>query len=306
MIIVCPACATRYVVPDSAIRAEGRTVRCAKCRHSWFQEGEAAASEPPTQADEAHLQAAPERVEESGVGETAPALADADQGRLEHADASGEAEPAVDLADAGKPSEEPLSSTPNFAEVPADELAGSETHGHADTPHAPGFPPVHTDTSPVHHDTPEHRDEPQHTAGRSQNRLLLGGAIAFVLLIAALIGAARYFGGPDWLPLGQPTFAAAQPDLVLRFPAERQDRRTLPNGTEFFGASGSITNVGQETRRVPPILIVLRDNQNRIVYSWEVNPPKAALAPGESVTINEAVTDVPAEAHVAEIGWKPS
>ena len=39
MIITCPACATRYVVPDSAIGVDGRTVRCAKCRHSWFQEG---------------------------------------------------------------------------------------------------------------------------------------------------------------------------------------------------------------------------------------------------------------------------
>jgi len=39
MIIACPACSTRYAVPDSAIGVDGRTVRCAKCRHSWFQEG---------------------------------------------------------------------------------------------------------------------------------------------------------------------------------------------------------------------------------------------------------------------------
>ncbi|MEL0253108.1 MAG: zinc-ribbon domain-containing protein, partial [Novosphingobium sp.] len=39
MIIACPACSTRYVVPDSAIGVDGRTVRCARCRHSWFQNG---------------------------------------------------------------------------------------------------------------------------------------------------------------------------------------------------------------------------------------------------------------------------
>lgn len=39
MIIACPACNTRYAVPDAAIGVDGRTVRCAKCRHSWFQEG---------------------------------------------------------------------------------------------------------------------------------------------------------------------------------------------------------------------------------------------------------------------------
>ena len=39
MILVCPQCATRYIVPDSAIGATGRQVRCASCKHSWFQEG---------------------------------------------------------------------------------------------------------------------------------------------------------------------------------------------------------------------------------------------------------------------------
>ena len=48
MILQCPECSTRYLVPDSAIGTEGRTVRCANCKRSWFQ-GPAAA--PDTVVD---------------------------------------------------------------------------------------------------------------------------------------------------------------------------------------------------------------------------------------------------------------
>jgi predicted Zn finger-like uncharacterized protein len=39
MILTCPACETRYLIADGAIPAAGRQVRCASCKHSWFQPG---------------------------------------------------------------------------------------------------------------------------------------------------------------------------------------------------------------------------------------------------------------------------
>ncbi len=161
-------------------------------------------------------------------------------------------------------------------------------------------PPVYSDDDPSPFD-----HQPPFRRRRNPAKMWTIAGVAFALTVAALGGAAWQFGLPQWLPGPVQTFGADRPDLVLSFPPEKQDRRQLPNGTEYFGASGTVTNNGKDVRAIPQILIVLRDSQDKVVKTWEVPPPQDELAPGESVTINAAVTDVPKSAKVAEIGWKP-
>ncbi|MXO69438.1 thioredoxin [Altererythrobacter marinus] len=292
MIIACPACSTRYVVPDSAIGVEGRTVRCAKCRHSWFQEGNLPdVPERPLDRPGSRPDSPPDSAPAGNDAAPPPAPARPASPPPAPAQPAADAEPARAEAAAAPP--------PSGSAVPPPPVAEPAP------PAEPAAPPAGESIAPAGPEPSPFAAEPPFRPRRNPLRLWTFAAAGFAAVALGTVAAVSYWGLPDWVPISRPTFAVEQPDLVLEFPADQQDRRTLPNGTEFFGASGTITNVGRETRTLPSILIVMRDARDRIVYSWEVSPPQPRLAPGETVTINEAVTDVPKSAKFAEIGWKP-
>ncbi|HUD30369.1 MAG TPA: MJ0042-type zinc finger domain-containing protein [Novosphingobium sp.] len=293
MIIACPACSTRYAVPDSAIGMEGRTVRCAKCRHSWFQEGPELAAEPTLESVAAPAETDPVAV----VQEVAP-------------------QPVARPVPTQRPAivvPRPPAPEPAAAPVPEPGLAAPGR----DAPREPSLPPrPRSGPAPAYYDdtaTKHYADEstssfdfsPPFRPRRNWAQIGTYGAVVFAIATLGLTAAVAFGGLPDWLPIPHPTFQQAQPDLKLDFPRTRQDRKPLPDGTEFFSVSGTISNIGAESRSVPSLLVVLRDRRETIVYAKEVVPAKRQLAPGETITVNEALTDIPKSAAAAEIGWKP-
>lgn len=246
MILSCPACHTKYVVPDSAIGATGRSVRCASCGHKWFQ--------------------APTTLDLETVASVVPAAA-----------------PVVERA----------------AEPIVAPVAASATEREVSAP-----PPRNWATSDIDElPPPPFGGNSRRRGRRNPARMWTALAVAFALVVGGGGAALAWFGVPSWAERFLPQIAGAEPDLVIELPVEAQDHRTLPNGTIYFAANGSIVNPTDQPQRVPPIKAELRDSTGAIVYEWIIPPPVDVLPAGERRSFSEARTDIPRRAVLLTASW---
>jgi len=152
---------------------------------------------------------------------------------------------------------------------------------------------------------PDEDYQPPVRARRNPAKLWTIAAVAFFLLVSALGGALAYFGPPAWaVDFG---LGARDQQAGLNFYLPKPpERRNLPTGEEYFAFNARILNDSDQELTVPPVVVELRDDQGRLVFSWMTKADKNRLKPNEEARVSESRLDIPKNARNLELRFVDS
>jgi len=283
MLIACPNCATSYNIEPASLGAAGRTVRCARCKSTWFASGVETAAEV--------------------TASTNDALAD------------GEARPPVGVI---RPHEPVAGSGPDA--IPAqqedgDAASARDNSPEQEAPHpepmtisdAPSvIPPIEPPAAP-HAITNSETDEADNFVARRKRlqarrvkarRSSHWTALILVLFAfnVALIGArsevVRFF------PQTASLFSAIGLPVNLRnlkFENMRISKETQ-EGLSALVIEGTIVSIAGKPTEVPRLRFAARDSAGQEVYTWSSMPSRSTIGPGEKLEFRSRLVSPPESA----------
>jgi predicted Zn finger-like uncharacterized protein len=293
MLIVCPNCATSYLIEPGSLGAAGRTVRCARCKTTWF------AGNTAKKVDD---------VSAFVDGVIAEAEAQADGNQISPALSASppvyaEAESAHDDFGAEPPSLALPPSLPAVAAFAPLAMEG-DPPSIADAPSlVPPEHPVLPAASSAELDAEDMesfvaRRERLKAKRKTKKRSSRWTAIALVLFAinVALVGARNEV--VRYLPQTASLFAAIGLPVNLRnlkFDNVRVSKETN-DGITALMIEGTIASTSHKAAEVPRLRFAARNAAGREVYTWTALPARSVLGPDETLPFSSRLVSPPADA----------
>ena len=309
MLIICPSCATSYMIDPASVGPGGRTVRCARCKTTWFAGGPKSAPEVTAFVNGVIREA-----------ETQSAGAPSSGSASHSANAASDNAPRAADNFAGEPSE-PLPEPPYVAPKPEPAPPVGQAPHHTDLvprDHIAPEPVAITDSPslvpPIGHatvpaaDQTEHDNEDVETFAARRQRLkarrlkarkssrwtaLILILLAFnVVLVGARHEVVRY------LPQTASLFAAIGLPVNLRSLKFENVRisKEGQNGGSTLIIEGTIVSTASQPTEVPRLRFAARNATGQEVYTWTALPNRSILDAGERLDFSSRLASPPAEA----------
>jgi predicted Zn finger-like uncharacterized protein len=263
MLIVCPSCTTAYRIELSTLGAAGRTVRCARCRATWF-------------ASVAEL--APATIGLPAVQETAPLphVISVEQQESDHALAeSPETE-----ANPNESTSITIDNAPPLVPALAQEAGSAAATG--------------PDIESVAARRARRGGTKQRRSGRWP------GLPTIILVLAGSIAALLNWRVPvvRFVPQTASLFSAVGLPVNLRglnFDDVRTSVETR-DGVSVVVVEGMIANQTRQPLEVPRLRFAVRNAGGYEVYAWTALPAEPVLAPGDRKPFRARLASPPADA----------
>ncbi|WP_417316786.1 zinc-ribbon domain-containing protein [Emcibacter sp.] len=291
MILTCPECLAKYVVDPKALMPAGRTVRCAKCRHTWHEET------PPAET---------------------PMLEETE----------GDNDEPVNIAEEGSPQEQSAAAAETPQEAPQDtspDISAKPTEETANEGAASDFELSIKQRKKRPRPIPKGSNLPalqNHNHGSSR-----WGWISLCVFVTAIVSSLLIFRetvSEFWPPSARLYHAIGldgeKSATHTPAPPKKKEEPKVPvserlaiqnlvpakeirNGTPYLVVRGEVRNITEEKQTVPVLQVALQDSRGVTIRNWTFMTSPGVLSPEAVVDFETSLPDPPPDARDLRVSF---